>query len=290
METNPLVSVIIPTYNREAYLEQALESVAAQNYSPMEILVIDDGSEKPYAKELCDRYENCTYHFKENGGISSTRNYGIDNALGEYIAFLDDDDFWAPNKITLQIHAFEKNPEAMLVHCACLEVDENGEETGKTLGPAVGKEHLRSGNVFWNALGVWLIKSPTPLIKKEALTANLRFDEAMKAGEDQDFYQRFFYRYPIYYLNEPLAFYRVYESDARLSLKKELYQGIALRMFENFKQMGVSNPWVLHKIAKRLLRYAVFQWKRIHPEKSLKIPKFTAYFRPYYCLKTYFNS
>ncbi len=288
MKANPLVSVIIPTYNREAYLLQALESVAKQNYSHIEILVVDDGSKTPYAKELCGRFSNCTYHHKTNGGISSARNYGIDHAQGDFIAFLDDDDFWAPNKIEHQLEAFQREPEAMLVHCACLVVDEEGRETGKQLGPAKGKEHLRSGRVFWNALGVWLIKSPTPLIKREALR-DLRFDETIKAGEDQDFYQLFFYKHSIYYVNEPLAYYRVYDSEERLSQQKELYKGIALKMYDNFVKMGVTNPWVLRRIARRLLRYAVFNWKKTHPEKSLKIPKFNAYFKPLYCLRTYFN-
>ncbi|MBX2826551.1 MAG: glycosyltransferase [Flavobacteriaceae bacterium] len=290
METQPLVSVIIPTYNRETYLLKAIESVVRQTYSHIEILVIDDGSSVPYAKETCGRYENCHYYYKENGGISSARNFGIEKAKGAYIAFLDDDDLWASEKLARQVLALQEASDVMLVHCRCKIIDENGEETGKHLGPAKGKKHLRSGNVFWNALGVWLIKSPTPLIKREALTEDLRFDESIKAGEDQDFYQRFFYRHPIHYLDEDLAYYRVYESDQRLSQQVNLYEGIALKMYHNLKESGIGNPWVLHRIAKRLLRYATHHWERSHPGKSLKIPKFNAYFRPLYCLKTYFKS
>ncbi|GAB5400436.1 MAG: hypothetical protein Aureis2KO_20210 [Aureisphaera sp.] len=288
METKPLVSVIIPTFNRESYLLQAIESVVEQTHPRIEILVIDDGSKTPYAKGICDRFKNCSYYFKPNGGISSARNYGIEKAQGDFIAFLDDDDFWAPHKIEVQLRAFQKNPKVMLVHCACSVVDEDGKETGQNIGPSPGKEHLRTGHVFWNALGVWLIKSPTPLIKKEALTKDLRFDESMKAGEDQDFYQRFFYRHSIQYVKETLAYYRIYDSTQRLSQQQELYRGIALKMYNNLKAMGIANPWERYKVSRRLLQYAVFTWEQSHPEKSMKIPKFNAYFRPHYCLRTYF--
>ena len=101
--TNPLVSVIIPTYNRPDFLDEAILSVVCQTYKNIEILVIDDGSSINYAESICEKYSNCKYLHKINGGLSSARNYGIANANGELIAFLDDDDFWLKTKIEKQV-------------------------------------------------------------------------------------------------------------------------------------------------------------------------------------------
>ena len=101
-EENVLVSVVVPCYNVEKYLDKCLESLVSQKYSKLEILVIDDGSvddTKTIAKKYADRYENVFYHYRENGGLSAARNTGIDLAAGEYIAFVDSDDWVEPDYI-----------------------------------------------------------------------------------------------------------------------------------------------------------------------------------------------
>ncbi|MCH9661701.1 MAG: glycosyltransferase, partial [Bacteroidetes bacterium] len=206
-----LVSVIIPTYNRETYIEKAISSVAEQTYPNIEIIVVDDGSQQNYAKAICDKFSNCQYTFKNNGGLSSARNHGIRLAKGNYIAFLDDDDYWHPVKIEEQVAVLEKYEEVDLVHCFAAVVDENNTETGTLIGPSKAKVSLRSGNVFWNALGVWVVKSPTPLIRRTVFEEGLMFDDNIKVGEDIDFYQRLFYKHMIYFISETLAYYRVYE-------------------------------------------------------------------------------
>ena len=95
---SPLVSVIIPTYNRVEFLEIAIQSVVNQTYNNIEIIVVDDGSKSNYAESICNEYLNCFYFYKNNGGLSSARNFGISKSKGELIAFLDDDDFWQNSK------------------------------------------------------------------------------------------------------------------------------------------------------------------------------------------------
>ncbi|MEL6813068.1 MAG: glycosyltransferase [Bacteroidota bacterium] len=285
----PLVSVIIPTYNRETYLRKAIESVVSQTYSHLEILVVDDGSTENYAQAICSSFPNCRYLHKPNGGLSSSRNFGIQHARGQFLAFLDDDDFWREDKIETQVKAFIDHPEVDLVHSAAAVVDEQGIPNGDVIGASKDKIHLRSGNVFWNALGIWVVKSPTPLIRKKVFDAGFLFDEDIKVGEDVDFYQRFFYKHLILYLDEPLAFYRVYNDENRLSAQRQRYVGMEQKMFENFKKMGVRNPWILHKIAQRLLNFAVYNWNTAYPDKSVKIPMFNQLFRPRYSLQHYFK-
>lgn len=286
---HPLVSVIIPTYNREKYLEEAILSVINQSYITIEILVIDDGSKINYAESICAKFSQCSYFYKENRGLSSARNYGVSIAKGEFIAFLDDDDFWESSKIEKQVKVLLENSLVDCVHSSAAVVDENGNLTGQCIGAAQNKIHKRSGYVFWNALGTWVVKSPTPLIRKKVFQSDLLFDESIKIGEDIDFYQRMFYRHRIHYINEPLAFYREYNNKERLSAQREKYIGIEKKMFQNVKNMGVHNPFILYKIAMKLLKSALKSWNEVNKDNPITIGKFDLYLRPGYCLNNYFN-
>jgi glycosyltransferase involved in cell wall biosynthesis len=286
---HPLVSVIIPTYNREKYLEEAILSVINQSYITIEILVIDDGSRVNYAESICAKFSQCSYFYKENGGLSSARNYGVSKAKGEFIALLDDDDFWESSKIEKQVKVLLENPLVDCVHSSAAVVDENGKPTSDFIGATQNKTHKRSGYVFWNALGTWVVKSPTPLIRKKVFQSDLLFDESIKIGEDIDFYQRMFYRHKVCYINEPLAFYREYNDKERLSLQPKKYIGIEKKMFQNIKNMGVNNPFILYKIAMKLLKSALKSWNEVNKDNPITIGKFDLYLRPGYCLNNYFN-
>lgn len=265
----PLVSVIIPTYNRSAYLREALASVVSQTYPTIEILVIDDGSKQNYAEAICAGFFNCNYHYKRNGGPSSARNFGIGIAKGDFIAFLDDDDFWKKDKLEQQVNLLMSNSDVDLIHSPVYVVDEQGNSTGEIFG-GVSDEKMRSGYVFWNALGRWLVKSATPLIRKEVFSSGFLFDEDLEVGEDVDFYQRLFYKHKIYFISEPLAYYRVYDHENRLSAERQRYVGMELKMFNNFKKMGIRNPILLYRIARRLLRKAIFSHNVLYPNNLIK--------------------
>ncbi len=278
--SNPLVSVIIPTYNRPTYLEETIYSVVNQTYINIEIIVVDDGSKSNYAEQICKKFKNCEYYFKENGGLSSARNYGISKAKGKFIAFLDDDDFWREDKLQKQVKVLVNNPTIDLVHSSASVVDRYGKEIGQIIGASQNKIHKRSGNVFWNALGVWVVKSPTPLIRKNVFQLDLMFDETIKVGEDLDFYQRMFYRHKVLYINEPLAFYRDYENTERLSLQTEKYIGIEKKMYDNFLKMDIRNPFVKQRIAYKLLNSALKRWNTIYLDKNTKLSLFEKFIRP----------
>ena len=106
MINNPLVSIIIPVYNVEKYLQQCVGSVLAQTYKHLEIVLIDDGS-TDQSPRMCDeyaaQYENIYVFHKQNGGASTARNIGLENAKGEYIFFLDSDDWLEPNALETMI-------------------------------------------------------------------------------------------------------------------------------------------------------------------------------------------
>lgn len=107
--TMPLVSVIIPVYNGERFLAAALDSVFAQDYRPTEVIVVDDGSTDMSAR-IARSYSGVRYIYQDNQGHATARNTGIGAARGEYIAFLDADDIWLPDKLNIQISYLIQNP------------------------------------------------------------------------------------------------------------------------------------------------------------------------------------
>lgn len=106
---HPLVSVLIPVYNCGDYLAEAIESVLAQMYQPIEIIVVDDGSTDRSADVVKQFSTAITYYYQKNAGIGAARNKGVDLSSGEFLAFLDADDLWTNNKLSLQMKAFESD-------------------------------------------------------------------------------------------------------------------------------------------------------------------------------------
>lgn len=128
---NPKVSIIIPTYNGEKYIQRAIESVLAQSFSDWELIIINDGSKDNTAKIISDysKNEKISYIYQENEGQASARNKGISIALGFYIAFLDDDDEWIDkDKLRKQVEFLDKNPEYVLVGTGGIIRFENGDK------------------------------------------------------------------------------------------------------------------------------------------------------------------
>lgn len=115
--SGPMVSVIIPAYNCENFLSQAIDSVLQQTYENVELIVVDDGSRDNTAT-VAGKYENrLKYIHQQNGGVSKARNTGLRHATGEYVAFLDSDDVWDKMKLECQIHALEKNKDIDWIFC-----------------------------------------------------------------------------------------------------------------------------------------------------------------------------
>lgn len=282
----PLVSVIITCYNRTTHLEDAIKSVVSQTIglNNIELIVIDDGSSDKKVEYVCKIFSFINYYYKENGGLASARNYGIKIANGLYIALLDDDDFWHSEKLEVQLEAFQQDSNIGLVHTACEVVDFHGKRTGKILGASSHKAHLRSGYVFWNALGTWVVKSPTPLIKREKLQSFF-FDETIQVGEDIEFYQRFFYKNKVFYIDKVLAYYREYETtEIRLSKRSMEYVGVYLKLWTNLNQYKI-NPIKKYLIAIRLAKASQLMLKNLN--YNAFVCSFYLYIFPLYYLKKF---
>ncbi|MCE9642889.1 MAG: glycosyltransferase [Candidatus Andersenbacteria bacterium] len=123
---NPLVSVVIPVYNAEHFLEQAIESILAQDYAPLEIIAVNDGSTDASADILRTYAEYIRIIDQKNSGVASARNKGFAAARGEYISFLDNDDIFLPRKISAQVEYLEKHPDIHMCVPLCEGFLENG--------------------------------------------------------------------------------------------------------------------------------------------------------------------
>lgn len=193
---NPLVSIIIPVYNIEKYLEECVESVLNQTFDNYEIILVDDGS-TDHSGNICDNlslqnHKIKTYH-KKNGGLSSARNYGIKNSEGKYVIFLDSDDYWVNKEIlSLFIKKAEEN-HLDVVRGEYLDVDDKKNIQNI---PDISKKYIFEDKVFSS---FEMIKevingryfSGLFFYKRESL-GNLLFDEERKFQEDIDFEIRYF--------------------------------------------------------------------------------------------------
>jgi glycosyltransferase involved in cell wall biosynthesis len=109
MKKNQLISIIIPVFNGQSYLTDAINSIIKQKYRPIEIIVVDDGSTDGSAELIRSFNTTIKYHYQTNSGTAAARNFGIHSAKGSFFAFLDQDDLWVENKLILQVSAFEND-------------------------------------------------------------------------------------------------------------------------------------------------------------------------------------
>jgi glycosyltransferase involved in cell wall biosynthesis len=225
MGQTPKVSVIIPVYNAEAYIAQAIESVFSQTFRNFEVLVVDDGStdrSPDIVQELVERYAGKLKYFEHrnhiNRGVSASRNVGISYATGEYVAFLDGDDLWLPEKLQQQAALLDAYPDVGTVYCAIAIIDEHGQPTTERYGTDVvggsTSQHLREAfDIFFPISRVMWLGS-TILTRKALLLQTHLFDEDLRHGEDALVSMKLAYLGAVYFLAEPLAKYRLHTRNA----------------------------------------------------------------------------
>lgn len=210
----PLVSVIIPTYKRTAYLKLTLDSIQNQTFQDFEVIVVDDGTPTEENRLLCEQYEKVQYIKIENsGGPAKPRNFGIQKAKGKYLAFVDDDDIWLPNKLEKQVRVLEENLDFGLVHGCCEVIDENGILQNRIIGRP-GTPEVKHGDVKMRMMGNWTVMMPTSFVRKEIVKKVGFFNEIMPAaGEDVEYWTRCSFETKFYYVDEPLVYYRIHNKN-----------------------------------------------------------------------------
>jgi glycosyltransferase involved in cell wall biosynthesis len=198
----PLVSVIIPTYNRGWVVQEAIDSVLDQDFRDYELIVVDDGSNDNTQEILATYAEGITVLKQPNQGVSAARNSGISAASGQLIAFLDSDDLWLPGKLSSQVNFFKENDDAVIN-----QTQEIWVRNGVRVNPKK-RHHKFSGMIFERSLALCLVSPSAVMIRKSLFDTVGVFDEQLPACEDYDLWLRISCRYPVYLIDIPLIIKR----------------------------------------------------------------------------------
>ena len=198
----PLVSVIIPTYNRADLVRQALASVKAQTYRDFEIVVVDDGgTDGTYEVLSADRELRVLRH-PDRRGVSAARNLGVAEARGEWLAFLDSDDLWLPDKLARQISWLESQPELLIC-----QTDETWVRRGVRVNKPAAHRKV-AGRIFLPSLARCMISPSAVILNRRLLQDHGAFDATLPAAEDYDLWLRLTWRYEVGLVDEPLVIKR----------------------------------------------------------------------------------
>ena len=230
----PKVSVIIPTHNRADLIQTAINSVLDQTYNDYEIIIVDDHS-TDNTSAVVKKFKDQRIHYVQNSGKygpSASRNLGISAASGDYVAFLDDDDEWMPNKLEKQITAMDGCLENVCgIYSNRLMINKI---TGETYSENPGVETIKG-----NLLSQLMIKNPihtsTLMIRKTCLDKIGLFDENMRYMEDRDLWIRLAMNWDYEYIDEPLI-KAYYHGNSHLSHNLEGQtqgRGILLRRYQH---------------------------------------------------------
>jgi glycosyltransferase involved in cell wall biosynthesis len=278
----PLVSVVIPTYNRAHYLPEAIDSVLAQSYPDVEIIVVDDGS-TDHTAQVMERYiGKVTYQRKQNGGVASARNLGLQFAHGEFVAFLDSDDICLPQRIAAQIACFIQVPDAVICSSDFSAFNESkvlevshiatyykivADTPGGLDAIYSSRQTLSNDGIHWSVLGsdasigilvgsvyehlAWgnFIHPPTIMVRRAAIDAAGVFDESIPIATEHDWLLRVCRTGRAAYLDSPLILYRY--SGEQLSSPKHTAQ-ISLDSIATITTLRRTDPELYRR---HLLRF-----------------------------------
>ena len=206
----PAVSVIIRTYNRAVLLQQAIQSVLGQTFQDFEIIVVNNSS-TDNTIEVVKSFKDERIRIintRNKGIIAKSRNVGLKESQGDYIAFLDDDDLWCPEKLEIQVEYLRKHPEYYLVYSNAWIID----ETGARKGLIMDLELFKEGEIFKYLVKCNFIPQLTVLMKREVFD-NIGFfneDHSVVPVDDYEYWLRVALQYKIGFVEEPLARYRVH--------------------------------------------------------------------------------
>jgi glycosyltransferase involved in cell wall biosynthesis len=228
----PFFSVIIPVYNVERYLTRCIESVLAQTFTNFEIICVNDGSQDA-SLAILQSYSDSRLHIitKQNEGLAAARNTGIAASRGLFVALLDADDFWAPEKLKKHFKHFQLHPSVDISYCPSLFVDEDDQLLG--IGQFPKLKDISAGDIYCrNPVG----NGSAAVIKRSLLCKVVRksfdasrtiehyFDSSMRQSEDVEFWLRCALEANAVFegIDEPLTYYRVNDGGLSANVAKQL--------------------------------------------------------------------
>jgi len=243
----PLVSTIVPTFNRRELVCRALDSALSQTYANQEVIVVDDGSTDGTGEYLRERYgEKLSYVYQPNGGVSSARNHGMRLAHGEMIALLDSDDEWEPTKLSRQVEFLIAHPDFGMVLTDVERVDDNGH----TIDVFRRRDVIhQDGDVMLDVLQNPALVPASAMFRREVLDRVGGFDTALRTAEDVDFHLRV------------SAVYKIGVIDECLTIASRGMKGLSSEAVSNMDYVRVVEKFVKEhgdRIPRTVRRMALF--------------------------------
>ena len=257
------ISIVIPVYNGEKTIQETINSVLAQTFTNIEVIVINDGSSDRTAEivqEITD--PRVSLYNYPNGGPASSRNRGIEKSHGEYISFIDADDLWTKDKLASQYQALQSYPQAAVAYSGTDCIDENSNFIRHASPPII------SGNVYKNLLLANLLGSGSnPLIRIEALAVIGNFDESFSGSEDWDLYIRLAAKYEFVGIDAQHILYR--QSSNSLSSNLGTQEQDNIRLIQKaFRQAPFHFKYLKRSSFANTYRYLIY--KCLHGASSHK--------------------
>lgn len=282
LESHPLVSVVIPTYNSANYISEALDSAIAQDYPELEIIVVDDGS-ADNTREIVSAYgDRVRLIAQPNQGSAGARNKGIQHAQGKYIAFLDADDVWWNHKIRFQIEALIASGHKMTYsRFIWWHPDEQGQYTQpQTEFEQPANSNLSSAAIvtgwpYAELLLDCIVWTSTVIVEKAELENVGMFDEQLRKGQDYDLWLRLSRRIDMLGLEQATALYRIHPTSITSNIKDINYEYLILS--RAVAQWGETGPdgrsppagLVPARLARSSFAHGLAQLKKKNPRLAM---------------------
>jgi glycosyltransferase involved in cell wall biosynthesis len=254
------ISVVIPLFNNRKYIKECIDSVLCQTDPVYEIIVIDDGSTDDGVSEIKEYIDTnkIRYYRQENMGTSAARNHGIKVANGDYIAFLDADDAWVPEKIAKQKKVLAENTDIGLLHNNISSIDGSGFYIDE--GNDAPK-HDASGHCFEYIIQNCAIGISSVVMPRHVLYEVGFFDPSAAYAEDYDLFLRVAQKYKIYHIDETLSLYRIHDSNLTTDYNKS-YK-MAITILDILKIKFNSNKTICKAIDRGKSRFLLLISKRL---------------------------
>jgi len=244
----PIVSVIIPTYNRWPMVGEAIQSVLAQSYRAWELIVVNDGSTDDTSERLALYGSNIRYISRQRSGVAAARNHGIASATGWYVAFLDSDDLWMPRKLEVQTAFMEQHPNVQIC-----QTEEIWMRRGVRVNPKA-KHAKPSGDIFRSSLDLCLVSPSAVMMTKRLFTESGGFDENFPVCEDYDLWLRISVRCSVPLIPVPLVVKRGGHSDqlSRSTWGMDRYRVLSLRKLLDAGLSGPKREWAIGALQRKI--------------------------------------
>jgi len=275
----PKISVIIPVYNNEPYVAKAIESVLAQSYTDYEIIVLNDGSTDNSEREILKYHSQLIYIKQRNKGRGAARNAALKVARGEYIAFLDSDDFWTKDKLAVQADYLDKHPDVGIVYTdvSCIDAQDN-----LVFFNRLGNQLAYSGFIFPQMLKSIFVMTSGVMMRASCFEKVGYFDPKILRGQDYDLWLRLAIFYKFAFINGEYVLYRGIRNwkkpEVRIASFKgriRAYQKLLKQYPDRTKKLGRDFYLNMIRIYQELglahIQLDEYQQASVYCQKALKL-------------------